>query len=247
MTAGSIIAIIIFLFIIVFLIYYFFPQGVPTGPTYYSTKALRIEVLNFNSTFNKQEEKTFKVNLTNIWKYNVDNLDIYVKLSPDWKVNNQNAEKVKVASINSLTPNSYYQLEISLKAPNVNLNYPFNIIANYTTNTKLYALLSFSKEKGGVLEKKSDGIVEISDIKTNFSDYGKVLPINISLKYDDSKYSIVNIREETAKLNDCKFLEKEKIFSCNINVATESTIAIGLDIRFMVVQEVLFSSNLKIV
>jgi hypothetical protein len=241
------IAIFIILVLIIAVVILLNLRGEETVITQYQKgKVLLIKPIEINNTFNKNEEKTFKFNVSNLIDFDVKNIKIYSKLSPDWKVNDKSEETLEIFSINNLPPKSFTNFDVKLKAPDVQFEYTFSLLASYSTSTKISALIEFSKNGKVKSSKVHEGYISLKEIKANFSAFGKV-PINFTVDYP--KTVQIEKVEGIYRLENCN-LVKENIINCIINVGEYKDsieVAVELKIYYNVTKEEAFSTKLKIV
>jgi hypothetical protein len=240
---GIAIVIILILMVIVFLLSL---RGGTIITQYQKGKVLLIKPIEVNNTFNKNEEKIFKFNVSNLIDFDVKNIEIYSKLSPDWKVNDKNEETLEIFSLNKLSPKSFTDFDVKLKAPNVQFEYTFFLLASYSTSTKISALIEFSKNGKVKSSKVYEGYINLKEIKTNFSAFGKV-PINFTIDYPE----IIQIEkvEGIYRLENCNLIKNNTI-NCMINVGEYKDfieVAVELRIDYNVTKEEVFSTKLKVV
>jgi len=243
---GIAVAIILILIIIGIIFLFLKNQNIQTFKELKELKVLSVKPIEINNTFNRNEEKFFSFNISNLIDYEIKNLEIFSKISPDWKINDKNIEFLKVFSLDKLEPKSFRNFNLKLKAPNVQFEYTFKIFASYSTSSKISSLLEFSKNGKVKYSKVSDGYIDLKEIKTNFSSSGKI-PINFTIYYPD--FVKMDKVEGIYRLENCKLIEKNLI-NCIANVGEYkdyTEIAVEVKIDYSVINEEIFSTSLKVV
>jgi hypothetical protein len=244
---GIAVAIILILIITGILFLFFRNQNIQTlKELKKELKVISIKPVEINNTFNRNEEKVFSFNISNSIDYEIKNLEIFSKISPDWKVNDKNVEFLKIFSLNKLEPKSFKTFDFKLKAPNVRFEYTFKIFASYNTSSKISSLLEFSKNGKVKYSKISDGYIDLKEIKANFSSFGKI-PINFTIYYPD--FVKIDKVEGIYRLENCKLIEKNLI-NCVVSVEEYkdyTEIAVELKVDYSVINEEIFSTSLKVV